>query len=141
MNLDQKALIQTILSVEDYSEAGTALTELSFINLEKAGDLAFDILKNKKGDCHLQANAFDVLYFTNQSFAFQFIEDNLDAVNLIVFGSMLESVTEDSSLVHENNKLFKIVKKLKSKASSLGLDDRKKIKDTLDWLRKSFLKI
>lgn len=138
MNDTEKNLVEMVLSLSDLDEATSALTELKYINPKKAGKIALDILNEKKGDAHLQASAFEVLYSVEQSLAFQFIEENLNSTELLVFRSMLECVTEDSSLVVENTKLDEIVRALKGKVDNLNVEENNKIGEALDWFKESF---
>jgi hypothetical protein len=137
---EENNLLETVLSLTDYEEAASALIELKYINRQKAGKLALDILEKGKGDVHFQAGAFEVLYSVDQLKAFEFIKEKRDSVDVIVLRSMLECVTEDSSLIDDNPEMLDIVRVLNTNVEQLSADDMEKIGDTLDWFKETFSK-
>jgi PHD/YefM family antitoxin component YafN of YafNO toxin-antitoxin module len=138
MNVNEEKLAAVVQDLEDFDEATIALTELKHVNPERAGEIASNILENGKGDSHFQASAFEILYSVNQPGALFYIENNSELVDLVVFRSMLESVTEDSSLVQINHDLLLAAKTLKARADRLSSQDCQKIGDVLEWFKSSF---
>lgn len=138
MNLIEKNLVQVIRSLEDYDQATNALIELKYKNPSRAGELAFDILKNGEGDSHLQASAFEVLYSVDHLDSLDYISKSVNSVDLLVLRSMLECVTEDSSLVQDSGELQQAVERLKKRVKELSSDDYSVLGDTLDWFNSTF---
>jgi hypothetical protein len=138
MNKEENTLVEMVLGLNDLDNATTALTELKYVNREKAKELALDVLEKEKGDVHFQASAFEVLYSIDQVASFEIIKTKLDSVDPVVFRSMLECVTEDLPLIEENAGLFGIVKMLNSRADQLNSEQCDRVGDTLAWFKKSF---
>jgi hypothetical protein len=141
MSDKEKALVETIASLEDYDGAAGALTELKYENSDKALKMAAEIVEQEKGDVYLQASAFGILYSIDQTEGFRFIREKSSEIDPIVLGSMLECVTEDSSLIEGNTELLEIVKKLNLRADKLSNEDRDRIADSLSWFKESYAEL
>ena len=138
MNTKEKELVDIIDKLENFEEATDALTDLKYLNPERAGEAAFQILSKQRGDSHFQARAFEILYSVDQKLSIDFLNENLETVNLDILGAILECITEDAPLVEDNKDLRKVLATLSAKVQRLSAVECKKLGDTLDWFKSTF---
>lgn len=137
-DIDTSKLVSTILSLENYYDASSALEELSSADSEKAEELALDILTSFKGDVQLQAYAFTILYSVNRAKGFDFIKCRAHTTDPYIFKSMLDSVTEDSSLIGDIPDLAAVVKLLSGELEKMDSHNTERIGATVDWFKSSY---
>lgn len=130
--------ISSILSLEDLDLATTSLTELSFINPNKAKELAVEILIKHRGDEHLQASAFDVLYAKNQNAAINMADAIVKDTNIVVLMAIMDNITTDSLLLDEHPKMRMLIEKINKRIMGLSHDETAYMSETLKWFRETF---
>jgi hypothetical protein len=138
MNEHKFELIQTLNELDNFSEASDALSELSDLDAQKAKKYALDILKNKKGDVQLQAHSLEILYAIEKSQAYEFILENGAVTDPYIFKSMLELITEDSSLADESPGLLDVARFLSAELVKFDDASLARIGNTVDWFQDSY---
>ncbi|HXV30301.1 MAG TPA: hypothetical protein VD840_08220 [Sinorhizobium sp.] len=135
---NEDLIFNTVRDLDDYEEAAAAIIELKYRNQQTALELAMEILRDKCGDSHFQAGAFEILYSIDRPTGLEFICANVKDANLILLKSMIECVTEDSSLSDSQPEILKAAREVKKATERLSPHDRSKILESLEWLHASF---
>ena len=138
LKMNSTELMGKISLLEDYDEAIGALRILKSQNSELAKRIAIEILNVKKGDEYFQASAFELLYSIDRREAIDFFEANFSCLSQQVFYSIVESVTEDSSIADEHLELMKACELIKKKILTLDSEGLAELSDVIDWFKKSF---
>lgn len=109
MDSEVELLIKQVESLEDYEQASQALMEIVHKEPVVGLCLALNILIFNKGDVHLRAFAFSMLYRVNKSAAFHYIQEKAKTCEPKVFLAMLGEVTEDAGLLNDSLELREMI--------------------------------
>jgi hypothetical protein len=115
MEKDIDSMLHELNSMENYEEASNALLGLTRQRPDLAKKYASEILISEKGDSHMQAFAFNMLYRLDRDEAFNFIRQAANSCGVTVFAAMLSEVTDDVGLYSESIELREIVQFLRDK--------------------------
>jgi len=120
MQQDVSALIKSVENLEDYEQSSQALMELVHCDPPTGARLALVILVSARGDVHLRAFAFNMLYRADRQNAFNYMREYASSSEPQVFAAMLDEVADDAGLLTTSEELQGIVRFLSASMKERG---------------------
>lgn len=131
-------LIDQVFSPDDYEMAADALAQLASEQPKIAARVAHRMLRERLGDQHLLAFAFNILYSKDRRLAWEYIQKNHQTEGIHVFAAMLTEIAEDVGLREELAGLEEIVELLAREIKARHRDDLKAIGESVSLFLEAY---
>ncbi|MEK3722644.1 hypothetical protein [Paenibacillus sp. FSL H8-0034] len=137
-SMNNAQLIAIVISLENYGEAASALTELSIRDKEKATPFCSKILEENLGDEFLQAVAFNLLYEGDQEKAMEIINKNVSSAPAALLGAIMDNLSTDSLQPLGQTLSSGLLNSIVDRYLELSNADKKRILENYEWFQESY---
>ncbi len=134
----EKQLVDFITDIFDIEEVSTAIRELYKRNSDLALQLSKNIFDNNLGDKYLQATLVSSIFNWDSKFVFDFFLKNIDHMNYILFGAIIEWFALDVYQPFGQLITKEIIRKVEEKYNNYSSKEKNEIIDKYKRFEESY---